>query len=185
MNSDVFSEILKNNPQLKVISDTSDNSKKVVVSKPEKTTQKPQNIGKVKRLPSWVGKDTDKPSVSQNKRHTIVYMDYPGCYISEDHCYNRNGKKTFMKPEAREWQEELILKLNQAGVSDYKLPISVTLTGNFKNERESIDIHNLKIVYDSIQKVTGINDRKFETHTYPGEIVKDSRPQIIIKIEEV
>jgi len=63
MNSDVFSEILKNNPQLKIISDTSDNSKKVVISKTENTPPKPKNIGKVKSLGSKVSKDTSKPLI--------------------------------------------------------------------------------------------------------------------------
>lgn len=158
---------------------------KVVMSKPEKTTPKPQNGVKVKSLPIQSSKDTSKPAVGQNKRSEVITMDYPGCYISEDHCYNRNGRNTFMKPEAREWQEELILKLKQTGIPDFKSPISVTLSGIFKNEKRSIDIHNLKIIYDSIQKVTGINDRGFITHTYPGSVLSNCDPFILIKIEEV
>jgi hypothetical protein len=181
MNSDVFEEILKNNPQLKIISDTSDNSKRVVTSKPEKTTPKPQNIGKGQTL----SQRGTSERINQNKRCAIIKINYPGSVITENHAFGRNGKQTFMKFQAREWQNDLIILINNCGIKDWQSPIKVKIEGVYKNLKECPDNHNYKIVFDSIQKATGINDKLFYTETSPGIIDKNQEPHLIITISEV
>jgi len=124
-------------------------------------------------------------TVQGDKRHVSIKMLYPGCVITEDNCYGRNGKHTFMKPEAREWQNDLIMLVKNCGVKDWRLPLKVTMTGTFKSQRESCDIQNLKIVYDGIEQATGLNDRQYNTETIPGVIDKTVQPFILITISEI
>jgi Endodeoxyribonuclease RusA len=120
-----------------------------------------------------------------SKRHETFKIAYPGSVISENHAFGRNGKQTFMKPEARDWQNDLIFLLSRCDIKDWQLPIKVKISGVFKNQRESCDLQNLKIVYDSIQKVIGIDDRNFHTETEPPVIDKTQEPHLMIIITEI
>lgn len=119
------------------------------------------------------------------KRHTTIKMPYPGCVITENHYLGRNGKASYIKPGAKEWAQDLIFLINRCGIKDWKLPLKITVSGVFKNDRERCDLHNLKILYDSIQKATGLNDKDYHTETIPGTIDKTVEPFILIKIEEI
>jgi hypothetical protein len=119
------------------------------------------------------------------KRHTTIKMEYIGCVIAENNCYEGFGKTRHMKSEAREWQNDLIKEIQCCHILDWRLPLKITISGVFKNDRERPDIHNLKIVHDGIQKATGLNDKNFHTETIPGVIDKTQRPHILIRIEEL
>jgi hypothetical protein len=120
-----------------------------------------------------------------NKRYAIIIMHYPGGFIAENNCYEGFGKHRHMKPEARQWQEEFIAKIQTCSVNDWKSPIKVSIGGIFQDNRRRIDLHNLKLVYDGIQMATGINDRDFYTETSPGQIDKSREPHLMITIREV
>jgi hypothetical protein len=119
------------------------------------------------------------------KRHETIRMPYPGCVITENHYLGRNGKSSYVKPEAREWQNDLIQLIKNCKVQDWTLPLKITVSGVFKNDRERCDLHNLKILYDSIQKATGLNDKDYHTETIPGVIDKEQSPHLDIKLEEI
>ena len=119
------------------------------------------------------------------KRHVVVTMPYPGCIITENHCYGRKGKHSYMKQEAQDWQESMIKAVIACGITDWKLPLKVKIEGVFKNERERPDLHNFKCLYDGIQKAIGINDKDFHTETVPGRINKLVTPGILITISEI
>ena len=124
-------------------------------------------------------------NIQKPKRGTVIRMSYPGNYITENHAYNRNGRQTFMKPEAREWQDELILRIKTCGIADWQEPLKVKIEGVFTNRRECIDVHNLKIVFDAVEKGTGINDKRMQTETIPGIIDTGQSPAIIVTITEM
>jgi Holliday junction resolvase RusA-like endonuclease len=124
-------------------------------------------------------------NIQKPKRGTVIRMSYPGNYITENHAYNRNGRQTFMKPEAREWQDELILRIKTCGIADWQEPLKVKIEGVFTNRRECIDVHNLKIVFDAVEKGTGINDKRMQTETIPGIIDTGQAPAIIVTITEM
>ena len=119
------------------------------------------------------------------KRHALIKMEYIGCVIAENNCYEGFGRTRHMKSEAREWQNDLIKEIQCCHILDWRLPLKVTISGVFKNDRERPDIHNLKIVHDGIQKATGLNDKNFHTETIPGVIYKTQRPHILITITEI
>jgi hypothetical protein len=168
-----LANLLANNPDLK-IADTS-------------FLNVPKQQGKASNKPASTIRpiETAKPSLAHSGRSVVILMDYPGCVITEDNCYYRNGTHTFMKLEARDWQEELVEKIMICGVTDWKAPLKVSITGVFLSVSKSCDIHNLKIVFDSIQKATGLNDKFYITETYPGKIDKTQTPTIIITVSEV
>lgn len=172
MNQDELNNLLKDNPHLKVISDTSNN------------IPQPPSKGKVKSLPIQSSKDTHKPNVGQNRRFTTIKMPYIGSVITENHYLGRNGNRTYVKPEAREWQSDFIATIKRCGITGWKLPLKIILTGYFKNNRETPDLHNMKILFDSIQEATGLNDRYFQIETKPSsDHVKE--PYLLIEIWEV
>ena len=107
-------------------------------------------------------------NIQKPKRGTVIRMSYPGNYITENHAYNRNGRQTFMKPEAREWQDELILRIKTCGIADWQEPLKVKIEGVFTNRRECIDVHNLKIVFDAVEKGTGITIKGCKQRLFQG-----------------
>ena len=119
------------------------------------------------------------------KRHATIKMPYIGSVITENHCYGRNGKHSYMKAEAVEWQNDLIALVQNCGVKDWQLPLKVRVEAVFKNQRESCDVHNFKCLFDGIQKATGLNDRNYHVETVPGVIDKKVEPHILITISEI
>jgi hypothetical protein len=119
------------------------------------------------------------------KRRAVIRMVYPGGVITENHAYGRNGKHSYMKAEALEWQNDLIVRVKSCGVHDWQLPLKIRIEGTFKNLRQMPDLHNLKLLFDGIQKAIGLNDKHFYTETIPGVIDKTVKPIILITIEEI
>ena len=118
------------------------------------------------------------------KHRAVIIIQYPGAIISENHYLGRNGVHTYVKSEARDWQNELIYRINAYRI-DWKGPLKVHVSGVFKNNREVCDLHNLKILFDSIQIATGVNDRYFQTETEIPVIDKTQKPHFKIEIQEI
>lgn len=148
------------------------------------STQRPQQAIKQQggKIPQ---PEQAKATVSQIKRHAVIKLGYPGCVIAENNCYEGFGKRRHMKDEARAWQNDLIVLVQNCGVKDWRLPLKVRLEGTFQNQAKMIDMHNLKLVYDGIQIATGLNDKNFHTETIPGVIDKTQEPFILITVTEV
>lgn len=106
MNQDELNNLLKDNPHLKVISDTSNNI-------PQATSK-----GKVKSLPVQSSKDTHKPDVGQNKRF--------GKYNAQRTEYN--GIVYASKHESRTAQD-LDLQIKAGEIDFYLRQISFPLPG--------------------------------------------------------
>ncbi len=114
-----------------------------------------------------------------------VKIFYPGSCISVNH---RLGKRKdggyYVKPEAREWETEYQWLLKRVHLEEYKLPIHVTVSAYFKNERSACDLVNFqKSVLDPIEDLTGINDKDFRWHD--GErVVGVKEPYLLITFRE-
>lgn len=112
-------------------------------------------------------------------KQVSVSMDYIGSVLSVNHY--KWGYYT--RPETRAWMEELGWRLKRYHIEDWKLPLTVKCNGIFKDKRSCPDIHNcLKIICDSIQSVTNLNDRDFITQTGEPIIDKAQEPRLIITI---
>ena len=95
-----------------------------------------------------------------------VKIPYPGSHISVNHYLGRNKHGGYyVKPEANAFKEELQWLLKHCHLEDFELPLEVKCSGWFKDERSAPDLSNLsKVILDSIQELTGINDREFRWH---------------------
>lgn len=115
----------------------------------------------------------------------VIKMVYPNSHVTENHYLGRKGNRSFMLPDAKAWANDLIEEIKCCGVSEWIPPLKVSITGVFKNKRSRPDVHNFKLVYDCIEKVTGLNDKEYETATKPGVIDSTQTPYILITIEEI
>jgi len=96
----------------------------------------------------------------------VIKIPYPGSHISVNHYLGRNKKGGYyVKPETKDFKTELQWLLKRCHLEDYTLPLEVTCSGWFKDERSAPDLSNLsKVILDAIQELTGINDREFRWH---------------------
>ncbi len=118
-------------------------------------------------------------------RQTIIRIDYPGDCISVNHYLGRRrGGGYYIKQEAKDWQEQFQWKLKGAHLEDYKLPLEVTCSGYFRDERSAPDLSNLsKIIMDSIEDLIGVNDKDFRWHD--GErVIGVDKPSLLLTINE-
>ena len=78
-----------------------------------------------------------------DKRVTVM-MPYPGKYISVNHYLGRrrNGGQ-YVRPEARSWMDLLGWIIKAHHVEDWRLPLQVTCSGVFEDERSAPDLSNL------------------------------------------
>jgi hypothetical protein len=143
-----------------------------------------KSIG-IEPVSSPSGRVKGKKALETNKRNIAFQLNYPGCVIAENNCYEGFGRNRHMKPEAKAWSDELIWTIRRCGVENWKAPLKVTISGVFKNKQRCPDLQNMKLVYDSIQTVTGLNDKFFATETIPPVINPEETPHLNIKIEEI
>ena len=121
------------------------------------------------------------------KKTVTIKIDYPGSCITVNHYLGRTRTgNLYVKKEAQEWADELTALLIQSPARYLKAPIKVNISGVFKNARQTPDIHNLlKLICDTIQRYTGINDREYKTETEIPVIDKFQQPHLVITIEEL
>ena len=113
----------------------------------------------------------------------IIEIAYPGSVISCNHYKYRGG--IYTKPEARAFMVELGWLIKQYHIEDWEPPLRVKCDGRFSNRRRCPDLHNLlKIICDSIEEVTGINDKYFKTETGDAVIDKNAEPMLWITISD-
>jgi len=118
-------------------------------------------------------------------RQDVIKIYYPGSEISVNHYLGRRiGGGYYVKPETRAWKEEFQWLLKKCHLEDYKLPIEVTCSGWFRNERSAPDLSNLsKIIMDSIEELIGVNDKDFRWHD--GErVIGVKEPYLLITLKE-
>ena len=112
-----------------------------------------------------------------------ISMPYIGKSLSCNHWKYKGGLYT--RKETKQWMDALGWQLKPHHVEDWRQPITVRIDGVFKNLRSCPDLHNIgKPVYDSIEEVTGLNDRNYKTETGEPLIRHDEEPTILITIRE-
>ena len=117
-----------------------------------------------------MGKDGYMKLKDPRQAITIKMPYIPG--LSVNHYKYSGGKYT--KPEVKDWMLELQgALLTMIRPKDKFLNPMVSISGTFKNKRSMPDLHNLlKIVLDSVEKTTGINDRDIRTETDVPKVLK-------------
>ena len=118
-------------------------------------------------------------------KHDSIKIQYPGSCISVNHYLGkRRDGGVYVKPETKAWKQEFQWLLKKCHLEDYKLPIEVKCSGYFRNWGTAPDLSNLsKVILDSIQELTGINDKNFRWHD--GErLAGYADPYLLIVIKE-
>jgi len=118
-------------------------------------------------------------------KQEAIQINYPGNCISVNHCLGkRKGGGYYVKPETKAWKEEFQWLLKKCHLEEFKLPLEVTCSGWFKNERAAPDLSNLsKIIMDSIQELTGVNDKDFRWRD-GDRTIGAKEPFLLITIRE-
>jgi len=110
-----------------------------------------------------------------------VEISYPGAVITKNHYKYKGGIHT--KPEATAWMEELGWSIKELHLEDWSLPLSITVSGRFKDKRSQPDLVNLQnCTLDAIQEASGINDKHFRWHD--GTVEYGEPPVIWLNISE-
>jgi len=119
-------------------------------------------------------------------REITVRMPYPGSVISVNHYLGRNkAGGTYVKADASSWKQMLGWSIKQHHIEEWKLPLSVTCDGYFRDENSAPDLSNLsKCTLDAIEETTGINDKDMRWHDGVREIDLEFRPELRITIME-
>jgi len=120
----------------------------------------------------------DKP------RSATIGYPYIGGVLSVNR-YKYHGTHV-TRTEVKDWMQGLGWMIKAYHIEGWKLPIKIKVGGVFKDKRSCPDIHNLlKPICDSIEEVTGINDRGYETETSEPIIDKwCDEPMLFITVAE-
>ena len=126
----------------------------------------------------------------EKSREVIIQMPYipdlsVNHYLGRTKPDNTNKIRYYVKPHVKVWVEELGWKVKISPLEDWRLPLSVTCSGVFKDKRSTPDLSNLsKCTLDAIEETTGINDQNMRWHDGVITIVKDVSPYLILTIKE-
>ena len=113
----------------------------------------------------------------------VVQMPYIKDLSVNHYLGRRKDGGYYVKGDVKIWKEELGWKIKQYHIEDWKLPLTVKCSGRFKDKRSQPDLHNCsKVILDSIEEVTGINDRYMKWECGTNEI--DLRVGLLITIGE-
>lgn len=123
-------------------------------------------------------------------RKIKVELFYPGSVITSNHMYGkRKGGGFYLKQEAKSWGMALglLIKVQTNALLDgyraWRAPLRVTISGRFLDKNNQPDLHNLKLIPDVIEDVTGVNDKYIQV--VDGEVQYGEEPMLFITIEEV
>lgn len=97
-------------------------------------------------------------------------------YIGKELSVNHYKFGYFTKRVVKNWMYELGWKIKLVHIEDWKLPLIVQCSGQFKDKRSQPDLSNLsKVILDAIEETTGVNDRDMRwrdgTVTYGGPLL--------------
>ena len=120
-------------------------------------------------------------------RKEAVIIPYPGSCASVNHYLGRRKDGGYyVKAETKTFKEELMWLLKRCYIDDkWQLPIEVTCSGWFENERAAPDLSNLsKCILDTIEELTGINDKNMRWVDGKRTIAPKEKPYLLIVIKE-
>ncbi len=118
-------------------------------------------------------------------KREVVKMDYIGSCLSVNHYLGkRKGGGYYVKQETKDWKIAFQWLLKMVHLEEWILPLEVTCSAWFKDERSACDLSNLsKIIMDSIEELTGMNDKDFRWHDGTRNI-GEKHPYLLITIRE-
>ncbi len=117
-------------------------------------------------------------------RKEVIRMPYIGGVLSVNHYLGHKGGGFYVKSEVLDWEEEFGWLLKRLHLEDWKLPLKVTCSGVFRDERSSPDLSNLsKVILDTIEDITDVNDKNMRWHDGTRTINKEE-PYLLITLEE-
>jgi Holliday junction resolvase RusA-like endonuclease len=119
-------------------------------------------------------------------RQVVIGMPYPGQVISVNHYRGRTQDgREYVKADAEAWMNMLGWLIKAYHIEDWRLPLRVTCSGTFRDERAAPDLSNLsKCILDAIEDTTGVNDREMRWKDGDREIDGTKEPELIITIGE-
>lgn len=119
-------------------------------------------------------------------RSESIKIDYPGSCISVNHYLGRRKDGgSYIKADAKDWIEQFQWLLKRCHLDDFTLPLVVSCSGFFKSEKNAPDLSNLsKVILDSIEGITGINDKNMRWHDGDRIIDVKGSPYLLINISE-
>jgi len=117
-------------------------------------------------------------------RECKVIMPYIANLSVNHYLGRRKGGGYYVKPEVKEWKEQLGWLIKAEHIEEWALPLTVICDGKFKDLRSTPDLSNLsKIILDAIEDVSGVNDR--DMRWMDGDVTKsDEEPELLITIRE-
>lgn len=120
-------------------------------------------------------------------RRVSLKLKYIGACLSVNHRLGRRRDGGYyVKPEVRDWQTEYMWMLKPHHIEEWKLPLKITCSAWFKDERAACDLVNFqKAVLDPIEDLTGINDSNFRWVDGTRTIDPGCEPYLLITIEEL
>ncbi len=114
-----------------------------------------------------------------------VRMSYVGDLSVNHYLGRRRDGGYYVKPEVKNWKEELGWLLNSLHLEEWHLPLEIKCSGYFKDDRSSPDLSNLsKIILDTIEDTTGINDKNMRWHDGIRDVGHTKEPYLLITIKE-
>jgi len=119
-------------------------------------------------------------------KREAIKIEYPGSVISVNHYLGRRrGGGSYIQPEAKAWSTEFQWLLKRMHIEDWRLPLEVTCSGYFTSEHRACDLSNLsKLILDSIEECTGVNDKQMRWHDGVRDINPKNDPHLLIVISE-
>jgi len=98
----------------------------------------------------------------------------------------RKGSGYYVKPSVVRWKEEFGWLLKKLELDTWELPLSITCNATFKDGRSACDLSNLsKVICDTIQSVSGIDDKNFRWHDGKRDIIRGCDPYLLIVVKEL
>ena len=104
--------------------------------------------------------------------------------LSVNHYLIKSRHGFFKRKEITEWQDALGWQIKTAHIEDWKLPLTVRCD-LIQSDKRTRDLSNFaKIVMDSIEEATGVNDVNMRWMDGDILIRRDEEPTLIITIQE-
>lgn len=114
-------------------------------------------------------------------KSVTIGMPYIGGVLSLNRYKYKGG--IYTRPEVKNWMEALGWLVKGSHIEEWKLPLTVRCDGVFKDKRSQPDLSNLsKICLDSLEEVSGVNDRDMRWED--GDVTYGNEPRLVITIKE-
>lgn len=105
--------------------------------------------------------------------------------LSVNHYLIKSRRGVFKRKEIQDWQDSLGWQIKTSHVEDWKLPLSVRCD-LIQSDNRTRDVSNYcKVILDSIEEATGVNDSNFRWQDGDVLINPELDSHLIITISEM